>query len=364
MAKFHLTYNPYRVETTLLVKQEGNWLAVSEESGLLHISKARMQSWLEPTSSLCNGGSYFDELIDASGERRLTIIFSGTREDMSDLVGAAKDYETANPRTRIEIVSDECSARDDSQQRFQRLKNVLSKARTCKFQEILPRDFWRYADQKVFKDETDTVNLIELINWSKGFMFRTGEWQMLCVAFPLNEMCTERFRDKFRDFGECMSKVENRHFERERFLLMCICENDALAYSSSTGDAVKKLLTEYGLHDLRFSVLSTEDFRALSDISIERDNDRLREVKRIVEVFRRRYALQYRVRKMHDALRRILLDGGLRTGTQENLRLIQERMPDWSDQKKFQCDDWIVELFQSIESVLDIGITKGGGNDA
>ena len=329
----------------------------------MHISKARMQRWLEPTSGLCNGGSYFDELFEACGERQLTIIFSGTREDLSDLMDAAKNYETAHPQFRIEIIGDERSARNDSRQKLQRLKDILSAARESEFRALLPSDFGKYADKKIFRDAADVVNCIELGDWSKGFMFRTGDWQMLCVAFPFDEMRTEKLREKFRDLSECLSRVENRHFERERFLLMCRCENDAVADGDNTAGAVKKLLTEYGLQDLKFLMLSAEDMRALSDVSIERDNERLRELKRSVMMFRGRYAEQYRLSKMHDALRKILIKSGWSAGAQENLRQISELMPNWSDNKKMRGDGWIVGLFKEIESVLEFGNTEGVMNN-
>lgn len=353
--KFHLVYNPYLVETKLEIRLENSWVPVSEESGLLHISKARMQRWLEPSSILCNGKSYFDELMEASGERQLEIFFSGTKEDLSDLVEAAKNYTAANPQFKIKIIGDRQAAQNDSKQKFRELKNILQEARQSRFHVLLPEKFWRCTEKKIFDDNAATMDFIDLSDWQKNYMFETEAWQLLCLTFPFQEMYREKFRNKFRDFGECMAQVPNRNFERERFLLLCRCESNLLADSESSFGAVRKLLMEYGLQDLNFLLLTNEDFQTPRNTPPEKMSGRMRAAQKIISVFNQRYAEQYRLKKIHDVLEKILLKEGFVPERQKNIRKIEDILSNVSDKEKYTADKWICNLFGKLKTLLDIG---------
>lgn len=47
MGTFHLTYNPYRVKTTLSVLNGTEWIDIGKESKLNWIENRRMQFWLQ-----------------------------------------------------------------------------------------------------------------------------------------------------------------------------------------------------------------------------------------------------------------------------------------------------------------------------
>lgn len=358
MVKFHLIYNPYLVETKLDVCLENVWVPVSDESGLLHISRARMQRWLDPSSKLCNGKSYFDELLEASGERRLEIYFSGTLEDLSDITEAAGNYMNAHPQFEIKIIGDEQTTQNDSKKKFRELENILQEVRTSQFRSLLPKGFWDLINKKKFFRDADSVQVVELRNWKKNYMFETYDWQMLCVLFPFKNMHDERLRQKFRDFGECMLQVENRNFERERFLFLCRCEDDYLAGSETSFGTVKKLLMEYGLQDLNFLLLTAKELQTSQEMPLEKLNDRLKELKKIKSVFTRRYSEQYRLKKIHDVLKKILFDNGFVSERRRNIRRIEALFPNVSDKEKYEADKWISDLFERLKLLVEICVEE------
>lgn len=363
MTKFHMVYNPYSVETNLSVKLENSWTPVSAESGLLHISKARMQRWIELENSLCNGKSYFDELFEATGERTLEIFFSGTKEDLEDLITAAENYQDANPIFKIKIWGEKNISQNDSKEKLQRLKEILIEKQNSKFRCLLPEEFWNYADEKIFNDNINPVEFVELSKWEKGFMFDPSDWQLLCAVFSFDAIQTENLRDKFCNFGECMANVANRNSERERFLLLCRCENESVVNDKNTRHVINKLLMEYGLQDLRLVLLTNEDRRISINAPEDKLNDRVKETQKIVSVFKQRYAEQYRLKKMHDVLKKILHDADYKPRKQKNIRRVETIIlaaaensnQDNLDDIIYEGYAWINELFDNLNTLLNVG---------
>ena len=359
MVEFHLVYNPYRVETALSVKLESRWVPVNEDSGLLHIGKSRMQRWLEAVGKPC-GRCYFDELFEASGERELKLWFTGTREDLEDISEAARCYHIAHPDFSILVRGDETTAHNSSAQKLTELRNILSTARRSGFHYLLPNRVWNYMDQEILNPASVSAKILPLSQWKKGTMFEPGAWQMLCLSFPFQESRGQTLRQQFLAFAECMDQTGDRDLERERFLLLCQCQEDAIGLDRRTEGVIEKLLMEYGLQDLRVLYLTSEELDNLSIADGTTGSERFQAAYQAIAVYDQRYAEQYRVRKMHDVLQQTLREEGYDKKS-KTMRKIEEIMrtnrrtgKQVSDSQVLEAYKWVNGLLERLNHLLDV----------
>ena len=99
MTTVKLIYNPYTLNTALLVRTSAGENAFTEDSSMAFIFDRFMGKWLEPNNSW---KGFFAELSNAVGDNILKIVFVGTVEDFEDLTEAASRAEK-NQSLTIEI---------------------------------------------------------------------------------------------------------------------------------------------------------------------------------------------------------------------------------------------------------------------
>ena len=349
MAEFRLSYNPFTVETVLSVKMNNTWHPVSEESGLLRVSKMRMQRWLDK--------SYFDELREAVGENEIDIYFSGTKEDMADLQQAALTYSAAHDDVRISVWGTGDVERNSSKSKLTQLSNILKGADRSAFKALLPDDVWIYLNDCLNPSSAKTLR-ISFADWQsfEGNIFSPGAWQMICLDFPYERMRKKEMRELFRSFAKALEAMSDRRFDRERFLFIC---HDALVTPYLEND-VRKMFMEYGMQDLYAVALCTDELERLDDFSYDAPSQELQEVRQCIVTFNERYAEQYRLRKMHDTAMRMLRDQGIVNGP-KLFRKVDDTLRGHSGSAKHITDETVSEAFRwvtgfqdQIEHLLDI----------
>lgn len=365
MVEFHLVYNPYRVETHLSVKLAGHWVAVEEESGLPHFAKSRMQRWIYPPGNDYGERCYFDALREASGERDIVIFFSGTDEDMADLVHAASLYCRTHHGINITVRSAESVAKNGGAQKAAKLNELIDVARASAFHSIVPERIWEYMEREILGSISSPVRFLPLPEWEQGRGFEPEAWQMLCLTFSYHDMQGESVRGKLKKFSECMSSVNNRNMERERFLFFCRAGDDELVNIGRSGQAVNKLMMEYGLQDICILLLTEEEIAMLKGKEPMPDkrllSARFHVARQMVDVYRQRYAGQYRLKKKLGVLLEMLATEGL-----SRFGIVEDRMhKNTSEGMEIKDEDvkaayaWILEFIEALGHVLDIGDETG-----
>ena len=352
MAEFRLVYNPFTVETALFVKRGGDWVPVNEDSGLLRISKMRMQRWLEPLS----GPSFFDELREAAGEDDLDIFFSGTKEDMEDLSSAADAYSGSRHDVRITVRELGSVQNNSSKAKLEKLRHILESADASDFRAVLPKKMWAYLSHCLDPYSGKAV-LIPFSEWPQreADLFDMGAWKLICLAIPYEELRLKETRELFRTFARRLDHVADRRFDRERFLFLCYDETGAVC-SKHTAE---RTLLEYGLQDLNMVVLSREEFEHLEDLDQGLQGEALKRAQQNVLVFSDRYAEQYRLRKMHDIMLQMFREEGF-VNEPKLYRKVEERLRgngDVTDQTVKAASNWLSDFLGNIEHLLDVDTT-------
>lgn len=362
MEKFRLAYNPFKVEMALWVEKNGAWIPVSEESGLKHIAKKRMQRWINPSVDSPDKWCFFDELREASGEDEIDILFCGTTEDYTDLKIASEEYIRWNTDVTIEVHESIHTAKNSSQQKIKYLSELMKSAKTSGFQHLLPDHIWKYLNTCT-EYASSTGALIDFLDWQnkKDIIFAPGAWKMICLSLPLADLHKRKTKESFRSFAKSFETLEDRAFERERFLLICQYEEgDDNSLSKYSAD-IERLLLENGIQDIPYLFLDKDDFLQIEDIGLSSASEQLQTVQETIGLFTDRYAQQYHLRKMYDVLIKMLTDYGFVEGA----KLYRQVESDIRSSNPYACDNeikdaynWMTELLSNINSLLDVNMQE------
>lgn len=346
MAEFWMAYNPFTVETSLSVKINGEWVPVSEESGLLRVSKMRMQRWLEPAS----GASYFDELREAAGEDNIDIFFSGTKEDLADLQTAARAYTRAGDGVHIAIKESGNAEKNSSRAKLKQIKELLRRAHALGFRILIPHDVWDWL-QRCLNPPSAKAVLMPFAEWAgkEDMIFSDSSWQMICLTFPFEQIRSKEMRKLLRSFAKRLDMVHDRRFDRERFLFICHYADNAPDLESR----VKKLLMEYGMQDMNRVILDNEELARLDDDGKDTPvSAALQYARQSIMIFNDRYAEQYRLRKMHDVLQQMCDEQGFVKGP-KLFREVDRKLRENPRGANCVTDAGVQNAFDGICSFLD-----------
>ncbi len=370
MAAFHLTYNPFLVQAGLTVKREKEWIPVDEGAGLDSIYRKRLQHWLYENNR--TGESFFDQLCASSGDEAIEILFSGTKEDMSDLCRAAESYGNKNQDVQIVVrpFDQEWMEKYGSVEKLQELCSLAQEIRLSAYWNLLP-DSVRRCLEGISLPVSQTGLLLDLPLWEtkRTKLFAANAWQLVCLKFRYETMQERAMRNVFRAFSETFRETGNRELERDRFLLLCQCREAALASLPHTQDSVRKFLLEYGLYDLPVFLLSEQEISALDGENSEKDSARLRDARNTVLLYSERYALQTRLRKICDTLQQTLRQEGYIKGkalfrTVEDA--VRKACPFAGDRQVYDAYEWVCSLLERLNNFLEIqtwtsAMTSEGG---
>lgn len=350
MAEFWMSYNPFTVKTALAVKIGGDWVPVSEESGLLCMSRMRMQKWLEPTS----GRSYFDELREVSGEDCIEICFSGTKEDLCDLQKAASFYMERSRNSQVIVRGSGDTQKNSCEQKLEQLNRIMMDARKSDYRKILPDGIWKYVDSCMVRPTSAAV-LVPLSEWpERKHEFFSGEaWRMTCFVFDCEALRQKAVRSCLADFSRMIGRLDDRFFERERFFFIGRYQD----WRSDRLNDVRKVFMEYGIQDIELAVLSASEMDALDHVGMAGQSEQYYLVQNSILRFNERYAEQYRIRKLQDILKRVLYEQGYERGP-KLLRKVEEALrgsgKSVSDAAVKNAAVWLSDVMDRIDHLLDV----------
>ena len=367
MIEIKLCYNPFKVEMELFIKSRNKWNQVSAESGLLRVSKMRMQHWLEPVA----GQSYFDELRDAVGDNQIIIYFSGTTEDMYDLKNAVKKYCEEHSSVNIEIKPDGNTERNSSKNKLNQLRDIVNDVKNSDFRLILPSTTLSYLDTCLYPNAESVIRIPFEDSPGMKELFCSETWQMFCLIFAYEDMLSESNRKLLKNFSKELDKIDDRNFERERFLFLCTYKN----FNDHLNKDIHKLFSEYGLWDMKVIAINEQDLSELDNFDSDIKQESFVETQRYVRIFQDRYADQYRLRKMHDVLEKTMRDQGYCESGSALMRKVDEIQRGGDHVKHYVSDktvqeatNWIEQFKGNIEHLIAIdrqwkkNLQKGNGN--
>lgn len=363
MATFHLSYNPFLVQTSLCVLSDGKWVAVDEEAGLDSIHRKRLQHWL------CEGGQtgvrFFDQLFASSGDEEIDILFSGTQEDMADLRQAANRYADRHPEMRIAVRPFDGGEQKGygSSEKLQELRLFAEESCRSPYWALLPPDI-RERMGRAFLPMPSVGIMIGMSVWEtkRTQLFAPDAWQLVALRFRYDTMRERSMRASFRSFSEAFRAIGNRELERTRFLLLCVCSDAALVASLQTQDSVRKVLLEYGLYDLDVFLLSEQEIDLLDDEDASCGSSSFIEVRNAIRIYSERYAEQIRLRKLCDTLQLLLRESGFVKGN-DFFRKVEETVrdgcPSATDQQVIEAYEWLCLFADRLKGFLDITASAG-----
>lgn len=360
MIKLYLSYNPYRVETELRLMTGDKLTVVSEESALMWMARMRMQRWL---SEDCPR-NFFDELKNNLGDEEIEILFSGTVEDMEDLINAANRYMKTHKESCISVSSvDEQGPESGTRQKISQLKELLREAKASPYHEVIPQKIWQEIKGMENSEEAQVIRM-NLETWQQeSEKLMIGEnWHQVCLHFQLAAIDSRAMREAFRAFSKEISKGVNREWERERFILICECTEAVLRDIVRTQDMVKKVLLEYGICDLNVYLVYEEESELLYVPDAKNVSSQLRDARKAMELYSNYYAGQYRLRQKCVELQESLKQEGLVRGKElfrkvEKIMRSHEDFPMVHDKQIFEAHEWILNFLGALENWLNIDIS-------
>lgn len=358
MEKFKLEYNPYYVETRLWKYQNEGWVSVSNETGLMSIRRKRMQRWIS-TSDAQIAPCFFDNLRVASGEDDIEILFCGTIEDFDDLKVATENYSSIYDGVSITVYEDPQILQNSSSQKNRDLIDLIEIAQKSGYEYIFSDDIWKYLDECT-KTDAEKVMVMPFTEWEKNkvSIFSERAWKLVCITLSMSEFYERNTKKSLQAFAENFAKFHDRTFEKDRLLLLCVFPCGAENKITSYDYQVKRLLLECGIPDLSYMFLSTETVDCLlNERNVWSEDEYLVSVQEKINLFTNRYAEQYRLRIMHDALCEMLNNAGFVEGS-SLFRLVEEQLHAHQisahDNDVMNAYEWTIRFLENIRNLLNI----------
>lgn len=264
MSTFHLIYNPYRIKTVLRVKANKEWVEIGTESKLRWIENIRMQVWLMPQPDKAWSG-FFNELQEISGETDFEIQFSGTLEDMDDLVLAAKEYNN-DGLFDIKVIPycDEKQKMVSSIWKLSMLQTWADKARRNNYYGCFPDDIKKlFADvQKPTMAQIKVIDLEEPQHSELTVLSRSS-WDLGLFSFHLSSVSNRGFKQKVRNLFDSTEYQYELARGQDRLLFLCICEELQLQYKDHIENQCKDFYLECGIGKRTTYFLTKWDWQAM-----------------------------------------------------------------------------------------------------
>ncbi|HHW00200.1 MAG TPA: hypothetical protein GXX36_11660 [Clostridiaceae bacterium] len=358
MEKLRLSYNPFRVEMSLWVEKNNNWIPIDENSGLTLFSKKRLQRRLFQSQSDVNNKCIFDELIEVTGDNSLDILFCGTTEDFFDFQEAAGNYVRCNSNVTINVHKSMYTEQNSSQQKIKYLSKLIQNAKNNGVKQFLPTNVWDYLNACVGL-ESSAGMMIPIDEWEKkrDELFSPDSWKLICLSFDIKSLYECRTKELFSSLAKEFMKIQDRGFERERFLLLCKYDDCDAHMCNDYYREVSRILLENGIQDIPFLFISNDEYLHIEDIEGFDASPQLQKIQQTIMLFTNRYAQQYRLRKMHDVLVGMFEEYGLVKGGKLYRRIeekLREKTPNVSDADVKKVYDWVIDLLDKIETLLDV----------
>lgn len=213
MTEIFLSYNPYKVETTILVDGE----KLNEDSYLEKFKNERLQVWIE---------NLVPQLINQLNENELKLTFKGTKLDYEDVKYYCDEYNKNGYKgDSIKIELEHISAKE-SDHKITQLQELVKDMKKGPFDE-LRSDEIEMNFNKV-KDSEFEIAVIATMSSGKSTLINSMLGQELMPA--KNEACTakitkikdndnlEKFRAKCKDINEeivcTMEDVNNDNMKK------------------------------------------------------------------------------------------------------------------------------------------------------
>ena len=353
MQEVKLCYNPFKLEIALSVKNENDWIPFNEESGLLRVSRMRMQRWLDPSL----GYSYFDELLEALGDEEVTVYFSGTTEDMYDLQVAAESYCDTHRNVSIRILESSSAQKNSSAYKLAQLRNILDDVQKWDFKSLLPKETLTYLHDCLSpRSVSATLMPLHEIPENSDIIFGEGAWQMICLILYYQDMHSGQNRKLLKAFAQQLERLKDRNFERERFLFLCAYRNQ----SPPSDDSIRRLFMEYGLGDMNVIALEEQALEQLNELDAGIECENFVAAQRCVMMYENRYAEQYRLRKMHDVLGKTMSAQGYTTNSNLTRRIDKALRGGGTSKRRIsdatvlKAVEWIRDFSSRIECLIEI----------
>lgn len=303
MGTFHLTYNPYRVKTTLSVLNGTEWIDIGKESKLNWIDNRRMQFWLQAHEDMAWLG-FFAELQEVSGDNELKVMFSGTEEDMADFERAALQC-TDQDRLVVSVVPF-CGEK----QRFLSSTWKLAALQTKAEQAQRKGFFGVFSEElqnliKSFQLSTKTkIKVVDLEqnNFTCDALLQKTAWDMGLFLFRYSQIGNTLLKRNVRNAFCRKEYLEELKRSNDRLLFVCICDSVELQHMDEIRKHCNDFFLESGISSHTLLFIDQKDrHNILHDIT-EGNYSRKFQTGNLlydrIAVYRNRYAEQTRLFKL------------------------------------------------------------------
>lgn len=347
---YQIAYNPYKVYMKISIKDKNGWTPISQDSSLARFSRVRLQRCLNGNSD----NSFFQELADSAGDDEIDISFLGTAEDYMDLQAAAFHFTSANPNLNISLQRQLNSDLNSAQNKYAVLLEIAANAKEHKYSFLIPSDIWNGISQALTLPSNEET-LVPLVDWETidDEIFSEDSWKMFCFEFRYEELKSKALRNAFKRLSKRFECMTDRAFERERFLLIC-------RYADSIDanyNVLRKVLMEYGVQDIDFTLIGENDYRHLDDPYNARNSMSLCELQQHIIAYKNRYAGQYKLKKSLDVVKNAIQANCLTPGPKLKRKIdseLRDKSTSFSDREVEEAYNWLINLLDKIDHVLEL----------
>lgn len=197
MAEILLKYNPYKVETNIVIDGE----EIKEDSYLSQYKNDRLQVWIE---------NLIPQIINQLNENELKLVFNGTKLDYDDVLYYCEHYnQNGYNGEEVDITLKRIPA-NESSQKIKQLHELVKDMKEGPFEELRSGEIEKNFNKAI--DSEFEIAVIATMSSGKSTLINSMLSQELMPA--KNEACTakitrikdnnyiEKFRAECRDINE------------------------------------------------------------------------------------------------------------------------------------------------------------------
>jgi len=293
-----------------------------------------------------------------TGDDSLDILFCGTTEDFFDFQEAAGNYVRCNSNITINVHKSMYTEQNSSQQKIKYLSQLIRDAKNNGVKQFLPTNVWDYLNACVGSESSSGMIIpIDELEKKRDELFSPDSWKLICLSFDIKSLSECRTKDLLSLLAKEFMKIQDRGFERERFLLLCRYDDCDTHMCNDYYREVSRILLENGIQDIPFLFISNDEYLHIEDIEGFNASPQLQKIQQTIMLFTNRYAQQYRLRKMHDVLVGMFEEYGLVKGRRLYRKIeekLREKNSNVSDADVKKVYDWVIDLLDKIETLLDV----------
>lgn len=166
MTKVDLIYNPYTLNTKLIIKSKAGENVVTADSPLAFIFGRFIHNWLEPCGAW---QGFFSELSRTLGDSELKISFFGTQKDFEDFSAAKVRF--GEPQIEITYgLNDKAKLKVSSRQKIEKLKAYIDQVKST----IGLEDFLKNIDSVLTASFDDFCEIIFVSTGYESFHLKNA----------------------------------------------------------------------------------------------------------------------------------------------------------------------------------------------